>query len=243
MPPAYVWDFSRGKNREKAIFSPLTGDEPSFDSARWNSKRNIRRTHNCYAYMFDIINEKFDRKPQPGYHSGYLHMSDDDLRSCDKLMERVQADNPSIIASSFDSRCPQGYRKGYAAIDSSNDPDYHFYRLDEDGTWSHKPGATKARTENFDGKIILRPDEARRESNSHSYNKSCGYFCFNPDMSNISNKPSKKKELRGGKRFISNNYRTSKKKRFLLLSRKGKKSFNKNEQSKIINRTLKRKKG
>lgn len=188
---SHIWSFNRDKRRQQAVFSPLTGSEPQFDPGRWNNKRKIRKTHNCYAYVLDIVNDSFNKKPQPGYHSGYLHMSDDDIRSCDKLMERVRADNPTVLKSSFDSRCPRGFRKGYAAVDTSENPDYHFYRLDDDATWSHKPGSTKARMENFDGKIIVRPDSARRESNSHNYNKSCGYFCFNPDATGISNRPKK----------------------------------------------------
>lgn len=197
---SYIWGFDRGDKREEAIFSPLSGDDPPFDPARWNDKKKIRKTHNCYAYVFDIINENFDRKPQPGYYSGYDHMSNDEIRSCDKLMERVKSDNPSVISSTFDKKCPKGYRKGYVAVDTSDNPDYHFYRLDKDGTWSHKPGSTRARMENFDGKVILRPDKARRESESHYYDRSCGYFCFNPKEGNISNKPNHPKK--GGRRKL-----------------------------------------
>jgi len=195
----HVWNFHEGSQARRAIFSPLTGSEPAYDPERWNNKRKIRKTHNCYAYVMDIINESFAKKPQPGYHSGYLHMSDDDIRSCDKLMERVKSDNPSVIPSTFSGKCPPGYRKGYATVDTSDNPDYHFYRLDDTGIWSHKPGSTKARMENFDGRLILRPDKAKRESNSHVYDKSCGYFCFDPTQGTVSNKP-RKGGKKGGKR-------------------------------------------
>lgn len=189
----YVWNFHEGSQAKRAVFSPLNGEEPSYNPNRWNNKKNIRKTHNCYAYVMDIVNERFKGKPQPGYRSGYHHMSDDDIRSCDKLMERVASDNPSVIPSTFSSRCPKGYRKGYAAVDTSDNPDYHFYRLDNTGVWSHKPGSTDVRSDNFDGKIILRPDKAKRESDSHVYDTSCGYFCFDPKKSDISNRPLKRR--------------------------------------------------
>jgi hypothetical protein len=198
----HIWNFTEGAENRKAIFSPLNGTEPKYDPAKWNNKKSIIKTHNCYAYVFDIINNNFKSKPQPGYMSGYLHMSDDDIRSCDKLMERIKADNPSVIKSDFESKCPRGYRKGYVAVDTSDNPDYHFYRLDNSGIWSHKPGATEARMENYDGKIILRPDKAKRESNSHYYDKSCGYFCFDPNLSKISNKPAKNIRKGGGKKSV-----------------------------------------
>lgn len=186
----YFWNIENNENK-RAIFSPLNGSEPDYEPEKWNNKINIRKTHNCYAYMFDIIGN-FKSKPQPGYNAGYFHMSDSDIRSCDKVMERIRADNPSVIPSSFKAKCPNGYRKGYFAIDAGEDPDYHFYRLDKTGLWSHKPGSTKVRSENFNGKLIIRPDKARRESNSHRYDKSCGYYCFDPKQSIISDEPKKK---------------------------------------------------
>ena len=155
----------------------------------------IKKTHNCYAYVLDIINSNFVRKPQPGYSSGYPSLSDNDIRKCDKMFERIKSDNPSLIYSTYEKPCPKGYRKGYLAVDDGINTDYHFYRLDSSGYWSHKPGATKVRTKNFNGKKIIAPHKARRESNSHKYSKSCGYFCFNPKLSTISNKPKLKKNL------------------------------------------------
>ena len=59
------------------------------------------------------------------------------------------------------------------------------------GLWSHKPGSTKVRYYDYDGHIIVAPHASRRESNSHNYKKSCGYFCYNPKKSTMSNKPIK----------------------------------------------------
>jgi len=181
-----------GDKKKKAIFSILNGSEPTYDGSKWNDNLKIRKTHNCYAYMLDIVKKGFEKKPQPGYASGYSYLNDSDIRACDKMFERIRSDNPSLIQSKFGKPCPEGYRKGYLAVDDSANTDYHFYRLDDNGYWSHKPGATKTNTKNFDGKKITAPHKARRESNSHKYNKSCGYFCFDPKSSKLSNKPKNK---------------------------------------------------
>lgn len=183
------WRFKKGGEIKEAIFSKLNGSEPKFDSNLWNDTLKIKKTHNCYAYVMDIINEDFNSKPQPGYNSGYSYLSDDDIRSCDKMFKRMKSDNPSIISSSYEEKCPKGYRKGYLAVDDSKDTDYHFWRLDKTGLWSHKPGSTEASMKNYDGKIITAPHKSKRESSSHIYKKSCGYFCFKKKNDVISNKP------------------------------------------------------
>ena len=185
------WNFKKGGKTKKAIFSKLNGSEPSFDMKRWNDNLKIKKTHNCYAYVLDIINETFQSKPQPGYASGFSYLSDTDIRACDKMFERIKSDNPTVFETEYQMPCPKGYRKGYLAVDDSNNTDYHFWRQDSSGLWSHKPGSTNAKMENYDGKLIIAPHKSRRESSSHNYRKSCGYFCFNPNDSRISNKPKK----------------------------------------------------
>ena len=177
-----VWKFGG----ERAYFSPLSGSEPCFEPEKWN--HTMKKTHNCYAYVMDLIRPDMDRKPQPGYSSGYGYLEDDDLRSCDKLYQRILSDNPSIHRVSFEQQCPMGYRKGFLAVDDSEDPDYHFYRLDSNGYWSHKPGETEATT--LDGKKnkIWNPEEADRKGTDHNYTKPCTFFCYDPKKARISNK-------------------------------------------------------
>ena len=187
-----TWFFNKGNENKKVVFSKLNGSEPVLNKNKWNNNVKIKKTHNCYAYVLDIINSNFKSKPQPGYSSGYSYISDNDIRKCDKIFSRIKADNPTFIRSNYTEKCPLGYNKGYLAIDDgslTNDTDYHFYRLDSSGLWSHKPGSTSVSTKNSNGKSIIAPHKSKRESNSHIYNKSCGYFCFDPTRSNISNKP------------------------------------------------------
>ena len=181
-----------GNKQKKAFFSILNGSEPQYDLHKWNDSIKIKKNHNCYAYVLDIIDTSFKSKPQPGYASGYSYLSDNDIRKCDKMFERISGDNETFIKSTYKKPCPKGYNKGYLAVDDGEDTDYHFYRLDSNGFWSHKPGSTNVQNKNFNGNNIIAPHKARRESNSHNYKKSCGYFCFKKENGKLSNKPNKK---------------------------------------------------
>jgi len=50
--------------------------------------------------------------------------------------------------------------------------DYHWYRLDSDGMWSHKPGRTPARNTDNSLQPIANPELADRGP----YTEFCGYF-------------------------------------------------------------------
>jgi hypothetical protein len=50
--------------------------------------------------------------------------------------------------------------------------DYHWFRRDASGNWSHKPGHTKVRNVDNAGKIIVDPATCDRGP----YTEFCGYF-------------------------------------------------------------------
>lgn len=51
--------------------------------------------------------------------------------------------------------------------------DFHWYRQDDDGTWSHKPGRTEATNRDNAGRVIHDPRRADRGA----YTEFCGCFC------------------------------------------------------------------
>ena len=53
--------------------------------------------------------------------------------------------------------------------------DYHWYRLDDDGMWSHKPGGTAARNVDSANNLITNPQTAARGP----YTVFCGFFTVN----------------------------------------------------------------
>jgi hypothetical protein len=56
--------------------------------------------------------------------------------------------------------------------------DYHWYRLDNNGRWSHKPGHGDATDKDASGKPITNPETADRNypGNGVDYKDFCGYY-------------------------------------------------------------------
>ena len=151
----------------------------------WNNNKYLQNSHNCYAYMLNDINDdlvyiyekedKKDRKilnPQPGHYCGMTKYVNLDDTTCNKIVNRVICDNPNITFHSNLPTCTSNYYRGALAVNEGKQ--YHFYRQDEDGKWSHKDGGGIAtQLDDSDNKIIDPKDADRGE-----YNKFCGYFCI-----------------------------------------------------------------
>ncbi len=85
----------------------------------------------------------------------------------------VISDGLKTIESS--NKCGFCCHKVALAIDPDpNYPDYHWYRQDKDGLWSHKPGQGTARNKDNSGNLINDPASANRGG----YSIFCGYFCI-----------------------------------------------------------------
>lgn len=166
----------------------LSGSELNYDPDRYNRHRGIQESHNCFAYAFDYIylpeNVKGCTKencnlstPQPGRASGYPSWSKVKGKRCPDVVARIMGDVPGIRPSNFTARCPKGMRKIAPVVDP--DQDYHFYRQDSNGYWSHKPGSTKVTHLDSKGRPIYDPQLASRDSSDSNldYDTFCGYWC------------------------------------------------------------------
>jgi hypothetical protein len=74
--------------------------------------------------------------------------------------------------------CPSGYHKVMLVI--APGVDYHWYRQDTDGKWSHKPGITPITNLDASGKPIADPAKADRDYSSQegpNYTDVCGVLC------------------------------------------------------------------
>lgn len=72
--------------------------------------------------------------------------------------------------------CPTCTHKVYLVI--APEVDYHWYRQDSNGKWSHKRGTTPAQNVDASGAPI--PDPKRADSNyggRYNYSVKCGYLC------------------------------------------------------------------
>ena len=171
------------KNKEKISkgISPTSGAEFMYNPDKWNKNSNIKLNHNCYSYAFNDIKLDREGKAQPGYYANYPPINESEY-NCDSIYKRIKKDNPSIYKIDFKSKCQKGFYKAYYVLALDNDTDYHFYRQDKNGLWSHKPGRTKVTNLDASNKIIKNPEKANRDYGTYNYKKSCHFFCLHPKL-------------------------------------------------------------
>lgn len=166
-----------GKNNRSIKFSPTSGSEPKFQPRKWNNEE-VQPNHNCYAYVLNTIAPR-QGKPQPGYFSGFPPLEKEDY-NCLSFYQRLKKDIPSLYLTTFGEKCKKGFYKGFIAIDPKDeDQDYHFYRQDKSGYWSHKPGRQEAVNYDSNGKKIINPVKANRKYKYFDYSTACFFFCLN----------------------------------------------------------------
>lgn len=166
-------------------FSPLSGSEPKYEPTKWNDN-NIQYNHNCYAYILNTRASRRKGKPQPGYFSNFPQITESDY-NCLEFYNRLKKDIPSLYLAKFDEKCKNGYYKAFIAIDPKlEDQDYHFYRQDSDGYWSHKPGRQKVINYDASHKRIINPLTADRKYEHFNYSTPCFFFCLNNKLSKSS---------------------------------------------------------
>jgi hypothetical protein len=180
--------------------APLSGSEPRYEPERWNKEDNVRLTHNCFSYSYNIIDpkqiEECNKDPkcdrpfhQPGSQSGYPRFNNTDPKTCPNMIARLMGDNPKrILPSAFELKCPRGTSKIALVVDE--DQDYHFLRQDKPakgskiGFFSQKSGAMPVTNLDAKGHKIF--DVALADHNFDNtkrkdplnYDHFCGYFCI-----------------------------------------------------------------
>lgn len=138
---------------------------PHYTPAYWNATTTVRWHNNCYNYS---NNKRTDTFAQPGRASGItLGVSN---MNCADVTAAAIADGIDALPSS--GACPPRCVK--IALVIAPGFDYHWYRLDADGKWTHKPGGTPATNLDNSGHPITNPETADRGI----YTVFCGYFCI-----------------------------------------------------------------
>ena len=175
--------------------SPMSGWEPFYAPSLYNGVKVMKRNHNCFSYAFDIFdppdpdtcNKGGDGvcdagTHQPGIYAGFGKFSADGTKYCPDLFGRLLGDMPWLKQTTFEAKCPAGYSKIALVIDPRQD--YHFYRQDSNGLWSHKPGQTDVTNRDSHGYLIYRPELANRDSRKGpadkdglNYSIFCSYLC------------------------------------------------------------------
>jgi len=183
----HILNISKIKNNKKIIhekkylsdFSPLSGSEIDYNPSLWNDINSIKKSHNCYTYALGKIVKNLKNKAQPGYASGYNHISNKNF-NCESFKERLRKDSPGTYLEKFDNKCLPGFYKIFLAIDPKND--YHWWRQNSDQYWSHKPGSTNVTNLDASNKLIKNPVLSNRKFKHRNYYEPCFFACIYSDL-------------------------------------------------------------
>lgn len=127
-------------------------------SGLWGSE-NIKGSNNCYSYAINrpYLPDGSPRpkgRPQPGGSTCRL--------DCNSLIAAAKKDG--LTDTDAAGNCPAGWHKVFLVI--APGVDYHWYRQDSDGTWSHKRGngmCTNRDAAGIWGNIITDPSTCDRD--------------------------------------------------------------------------------
>lgn len=158
------------------------------DNNSFNENPYLRESHNCYMYFLNKKNNevirmcqkdyhkyKLCRRAQPGYVSGHPLLKKQDYK-CPNIMSRTLSDNPNIYKIGENDKCIPSHYKGALVVAPNRD--YHYYRENDDGQWSHKPGYKPTTTYDSKNNLILNPRRAARDyGGTLNYKDFCGYLC------------------------------------------------------------------
>ena len=158
---------------------PVSGFELDYEPELWNDAGIVQNSTNCYAYALDRrAGFPEGHKLQPGELSGTPLASLADV-AVGRIKELVLADAEAAGFTfeevTAEATCPSGTYKVALVVDPG--VDYHWYRQNPDGSWSHKPGHSEVTDLDAAGNSILDPASADRDYGFINYSEFGGYFC------------------------------------------------------------------
>jgi hypothetical protein len=166
-------------------------ENPRPEDITWNSRK---KEFNCYAYAVSGIekNPDLNLPSVPGTIGGGGLQNNDIINSLIKDGLKKLENSPGsipqpeqghyLIALVVDNRSGKGFNQAGSLTQKS---DFHFYRLDTDGTWSHKANNCNVSRIDASGQTILNPEFADRDYRkilingiqfNINYNEFIGYF-------------------------------------------------------------------
>ena len=151
-----------------------------------NKEEYLKHT-NCYSYAFNYI-DYGEEKLQPGEIHGTKYKK----TTCDEIIQKMKNDyvNDNVDKTSFEEVLSKDRYKVALFIDpdkqrkntKDHDQDYHFYRQDKNGRFSHKQGTLQVENLDASGNAIWTPHLADRnykkdKPDGISYTDFCSYVC------------------------------------------------------------------
>lgn len=157
----------------KAIADWVDRCLPQYEPGIWNDGDSVECSNNCYNYGCDIQTNNF---AQPGHEHG-VYLAN---MNCQAVTAAAIADG--LVQANCDQGCGCSDCHHQVALVIWPERDYHWYRKDRDGKWSHKMAGTPATNLDNSENIITDPRTADRGS----YTIFCGCFCVNKSSVSIS---------------------------------------------------------
>ena len=158
----------------------------------WDLSDEHHDINNCYSYSMNQqipLGWRTD-KLQPGDLSGGKYSE----QTCDSIIQHVKEDysNKDIVEVDINDKIEcNRYKIALVLSNNSKSFDYHFYRQDLNGDWSHKAGDNAISNIDASGNKITDPKIADRNYNktdneiddNNDYNVFCGYYSVRIDSS------------------------------------------------------------
>lgn len=137
----------------------------AYNPGFWNNNAQILRNNNCYNYA---SNKRTDTFAQPGRGSGQIYSA----ITCAAVSQAAMRDGLHRRFVCFPPAEAPRYLVALVVAPGPGFVDFHWYRKNKEGFWSHKPGGTAARNVDNSGRLISDPANCDRGP----YTQFCGYF-------------------------------------------------------------------
>jgi hypothetical protein len=147
---------------------------PVYDNAKWNENPCTLGSNNCYNYAVDQITNSHPTIPGASVGKPVLFPY-----NCQELTDAAKLDGLRPVERSvvFGGTGPKiGHYVALVYTDyfsPEQDYDFHWYRKDKDGGWSHKPGTDRCKYTDHKEHFPIKDPEA---CDRGSYKYFCGYF-------------------------------------------------------------------
>lgn len=171
----------------RADVLPTSGYEPHFNPIFWNhffdddeKSNDIRLRNNCWMYAVNDFKHTGDKRSQPG-HTDKAQQTFNQY-SCSDMHARIKKDIPLAYVAEEKKKCKKYFYKIAVVVDPGNN--YHFYRQDSNGLWSHKEGELPVTNLDATGNLIYNPKTANRfyhhsnKNDSLLYTSLCSFMCI-----------------------------------------------------------------
>ena len=154
----------------------------NYEPEIWNSlDKNAHEINNCYSYIFNRVEKNREEKLQPGD----LSSGEFNNYNCEEIISKVDQDFEQSGLTKLNNindpiNCT--HYKIALVIDNKGDKlDYHFYRQDNNGYWSHKTGHDPVSNVDASGKLITNPETCdrnydKKKNDEFNYEIFCGYY-------------------------------------------------------------------